>query len=173
MRVSPMIPVAAVALLLAGCGTPMNVREGSLQGERFEVRGSSLDWMEIAYTPRDNDPDIDLPCKLSLYGSGEIVFTTGRSPRVWDDFSQKIDDPDWNDVRQDRRHIGDEAMRSVMQDFINAGIAPPTWGRMTTGEAAKPPMVRIRAKINGKSIFRVTDNRKVVRLVERQLVGFR
>lgn len=173
MQAHKILLLCAVPLLLAGCGTPMNVREGNLKGEHFEVKGSSLDWMEIAYTPRRNDPDIEMPCKLSLYGSGEIVFTTGRSPRVWDDFSQKVDDPNWNDVRQDRRHIDEESMRSLMQDFIDLGIAPPKWGRMTTGEPPKLPRVRIRAKINGKSIFRETDNRKVVRLVERQLVGFR
>ncbi len=151
----------------------MNVRDGELRGNRFPVETSSLDWLEIAYTPRSNDPDFPLACRLSLLGSGEMTYRTGRSPLVWDDFSTKRDDPDWNDIWEARVHIGEQSMTALLQSFVDLGIVPPETARMVAGEPPSPPLVKIRGKIAGKSIYRVVDNRKVVRLVERQLLRFR
>ena len=159
-------------LFASGCAVPQNVREGDLKGRVFTVEESSLDWLEIAYTPRRGDPDFEMPCRLSLFGSGEMVFRTGRSPQVWDDFSTKTGDPDWNDIRIDRRHIGGEAMTELLQSFVDAGVVPSPYVRMTAGDAPKPPMAKIRGKIAGKAIARMVDNRKVVKLVERQLLLF-
>ena len=150
----------------------MNVRDGDLKGRVFPVETSSLDWLEIAYTPRENDPDFAMPCRLSLLGSGEMTFRIGRSPQVWDDFSTKVNDPYWNDIRVDRAHIGDEAMTELLQAFVDAGVVPPLYGRMVPGDAPKPPMVKIRGKIGGKAVARMVDNKKVVKLVERQLLRF-
>lgn len=151
----------------------MNVRDGELQGDRFTVDPSSLDWLEIAYTPRRNDPDFPQTCRLSLLGSGEMTFRTGRSPLVWDDFSTKREDPNWNDIWEDRIHIGEDAMGELLQSFVDLGVVPPKTVRMVSGEPPSPPMVKIRGKIAGKAVYRVVDNRKVVRLVERQLLRFR
>lgn len=169
---SPLLMMLALPLLTTACATPQNVREGTLSGRHFPVAGSSLDWLEISYTPAPNDPDFQMPCRLSLLGSGEMVFRTGRSPQVWDDFSTKIDDPHWNDLRVDRAHIGQDAMTELLQQFVDAGIVPNPYGRMTPGDAPKPPVVSIRGKISGKPIARRVDNRRVVRLVERQLFRF-
>ena len=162
----------ALAAALAGCAVPANVREGSLVGKRFEVRSSSLNWAVIAYTPREGDRDFRFPCRLSLFGSGEIQFRTGRSPLVFDDFSQKIDDPHWNEIVEDRVNVGDEAMRDILQSLVDAGVFHDDWHRVRAGEEPRPPMVRIRAKVDGNETLRVVDNRRVVRIVERLLVPF-
>lgn len=156
-------------LVVAGCTMPANVREGNLKGKQFEVSESSLNWAEIVYTPRPRDPVFRAPCRLTLFGSGEIVFRTGRSPRVIDDFSQKVTSPDWNDYVEDRAHIGDKAMRDVFQQLVDAGVFYDDWHRVSKGEDPKPPMVRVRAKFDGKETLRVVDNRRVVRIVERIL----
>ena len=169
---SVLLPLV-LPLLLAGCVVPMNVRNGDLKGEKFPVETSSLDWLEIAYTPRTNDPDFPLPCRLSLLGSGEMTYYTGRSPRVWDNFSMKREDPNWNDFWEDRIHIGEESMTKLLQSFVDLGVVPPAPARMVTGDPPSPPSVKIRGKISGKTVYRVTDNRKVVRLVERQFSRFR
>lgn len=163
---------AGLGFLSGGCATAQNVREGTLRGQTFEVKTSSLDWLEIAYTPRRGDPDFSMPCRLSLFGSGEMVFRTGRSPQVWDDFSTKVEDPYWNDLRLERAHIGEEAMTKLFQSLVDAGVVPPALGHMKMGDAPKPPMVKIRGKINGKPVARMVDNRTVVTLVERQLFRF-
>ena len=151
---------------------PGNVREGTLPGKQFEVKASSLNWAEIAYTPRAGDRDFHHPCRLSLYGSGEIQFRTGRSPRVFDDFSHKVDDPYWNDIVEDRAHIGEEAMRDVFQELVDAGVFYDDRYRVSKGEEPQPPMVRIRAKFDGNDTMRVVDNRRVVDIVERILSLF-
>lgn len=159
-------------LLLAGCGTPASVREGKLGGEHFTVAGSSLDWLEISYTPLPGDPDFPMPFRLSFFGSGEMVCRSGRSPLVWDDFSTRVDDPNWNDFRIDRIHIGETEMTALMQSMVDAGVVPPAWSRMSAGEMPRPPMVRLRGKISGKAVARQTDNRTVVRIIERQARRF-
>ena len=162
----------AFFILLAGCTIPANVREGTLRGKSFEVKESSLNWAEIIYTPRADDRDLHAPCRLSLFGSGEIAFRTGRSPRVIDDFSHKVTHPYWNDYYEDRTHIGDEAMREVFQQLVDAGIFFDDWHRVSQGEEPKPPIVRIRAKFDGKETLRTVDNRRVVRIVEDLLPTF-
>jgi hypothetical protein len=162
--------VPCLALLAAtGCVVPANVRNGDLNGKQFEVSESSLNWAEIVYTPRKGDPDFRFPCRITLYGSGEVQFRTGRSPLVIDDFSQKVNDPYWNEIVVDRIHIGDEAMRDVFQQLIEAGIFYKDFHRISKGEDPKPPMARIRAKFDGKDTLRVVDNRRVIRIVERIL----
>ncbi len=150
----------------------MNVRDGALEGRKMEISDSSLNWMEIAYFPEPGNPDFRNACKLSLQGSGEIVFKTGRSPQVWDDFSQKFDDPHWNEVFSDRSHIGQEAMRRLFQRFVDLGLYPVEWKRKTPGEEPRPPMVRFRAKLDGENVLRTVDNRRIVRLVEDLLDPF-
>ncbi len=159
-------------LAMAGCAVPSNVREGDLVGKRFEVKTSGLNWAEIAYTPRPNDPDFCFPCRLSLFGSGEIQFRTGRSPQVFDDFSHKVNDPNWNHIVGDRVNIGDEAMRDVFQQLVDAGVFYDEYRRVRPGDEPRPPMVRVRAKVDGNETLRVVDNRRVVRIVERLLPTF-
>lgn len=163
-----LVPCLAL-LAAAGCAVPANVREGNLNGKQFEVKESSLNWAEIVYTPRRGDRDFRNPCRMTLHGSGEIEFRTGRSPLVFDDFSQKVNDPNWNDIVVDRIHIGEEAMRDVFQQLVDAGIFYKDFRRVSKGEEPKPPMARIRAKFDGKDTLRVVDNRRVVRIVERLL----
>ena len=162
--------VACLALLAAaGCIVPANVRDGDLKGKHFEVSDSSLNWAEIVYTPRKGDPDFRYPCRITLFGSGEVQFRTGRSPLVIDDFSQKVNDPYWNEIVMDRVHIGNEAMRDVFQQLVDAGVFYDDWHRVSNGEDPKPPMARIRAKFDGNDTLRIVDNRRVVRIVERVL----
>ena len=151
---------------------PANVREGTLVGKQFEVKESSLNWAEIAYTPATGDPDFRHPCRLSLNGSGEVRFRTGRSPQVFDDFSHKVNDPYWNDLVEDRVHIGEEKMRDFFQQLVDAGVFQEEWRRMSTGDEPRPPMVRIRAKVDGNEALRLVDNRRVVHIVEQLLQPF-
>ena len=166
-----LVPCLAL-LAAAGCAVPANVREGTLVGKQFTVKESSLNWAEIAYTPVPGDPDFRYPCRLSLNGSGEVQFRTGRSPQVFDDFSHKVNDPYWNDLVEDRVHIGEEKMREVFQQLVDAGVFQDDWRRMSAGEEPRPPMARIRAKVDGNQTLRVVDNRRVIRIVEGLLEPF-
>ena len=73
--------VCGALLLLGGCASPVQ-QDGRLRHRQFEVNISALDWLEIGYFPRPDDPRIPSPCRLSFFGTGEIQFKTGRSPQV-------------------------------------------------------------------------------------------
>lgn len=158
----------ACLLLLGGCAWWGGIASADRQ---FPVEISGLDWIEIRYQPRPDDPRFASACHLSLLGSGEIEFRTGRSPRAMDPFSMATEDPRWNDVRTDRRHIGQEEMQELFQELVDAGLFSPK-GRGAPPPAARAPRIRVNARIGRERILKLLDDRRLVAIVERILMNF-
>ncbi len=159
-----------VAAAGSGCLSPVD-DAGRLRHRRIEVSLSGLDWMEISYYPADDNPRIPEACRLSLFGAGEVIFKTGRSPQIWDSFSEDVAHPDWNEVYTDRMHLSREEMREVFQAFVDEGLVPSSWP-IRRAEPIDKPYVRIVAQIGMEKVRRITDNRNLVDLVEAALENF-
>lgn len=145
--------------------------DGRPLAKHFTVDISNLDWVEISYMPRPDDPAFSSGCRLSLAGSGEIEFRTGRSPQVWDDFSSKVDDPHWNEVFADRLHVGQDGMQEIYQQLVDAGLfVRRSAGRRRDDMVA--PFVKLNARIGRERAIRVVSDRRLVRIVERVLANF-
>lgn len=162
--------ILLVAISITGCFSPEDAT-GRLRHRSMQVELSGLDWIEAFYYPTDNDPLIKDPCRLSIFGSGEMIFKTGRSPQIWDSFSTQVDDPNWNDIYSDRLHLSQEEMESIFQEFVDKGLVPQNVYTRSAGEIKKPN-VRFIAQIGREKVRRVTDNVYLVKLVEAVMEEF-
>ena len=164
--------MAGMMLAASGCvGLRGRDTSGVFGARRFPVDISNLDWVEVSYMPRPEDAVFATACRLSLMGSGEIMFRTGRSPQVWDAFSHKVDDPSWNDLYVDRLHIGQKDMQELYQQLVDAGLFPPQFSRRNV-EVGTTPYIRINASIGRATAVRIIDDRKMVRIIEGVLRNF-
>lgn len=163
--------LSLVLILTQGClfpgGSSLFSRDSA---SYFVVEISSLDWIELHYLPRPDDPVFLYPCRLGLFGAGEIEFATGRSKRVTSSFNMEVDSPYWDDLHTDRMHIGQDQMQELFQDFVDAGLFP----RRGTGPPPErsAPLVKVNSRIGRKRTLRITDDRKIVRIVEGILANF-
>ena len=163
---------AALALATSGCAWLTGYDAGGqLAPKLFTVDLSSLDWIEISYFPRDNDPVFALPCRLNLMGSGEIIFQTGRSPRLWDSFSEKVQDPYWDELFTDRMHLERADMQALYQELVDAGLYPLRPSRVRQQEISKP-FARVNGKIHRERVLRIVSERRLIRIIERTLDSF-
>lgn len=167
------ILVAFVSTLTSGCLSPVQ-RDGRLKHQQFKVQASSLDWLEIGYFPHPKSPDILAPCRLSLFGTGEIQFKTGRSPQVWSAFSHEVQHPFWNEVFSDRLHLPSHEIQAVFQEFVDEGVVPPrtALAHKTTRQKVTPPYIQVAGTIGRHKIRLATDNAFLVELVEAALANF-
>ena len=170
MKYIPAFLAVFVAFATTGCLSPVD-STGRLRHRSMEVELSGLDWIEVSYYPADNDPLVKDPCRLSLFGSGEVIFKTGRSPQIWDSFSEQVSDPNWNDVYSDRMHLSQEEMESVFQAFVDEGLIPQKVYTRSAGEVKKP-YVKFAAQVGREKVRRVTDNMYLVVLVQESLENF-
>lgn len=162
---------AALALAgLCGCASLGGGTGWFPAAKTFPVDISNLDWVEVTYVPRPGDPVFERPCRLSLMGSGEVEFRAGRSPQVWDTFSQKIDDPHWNDLFVDRAHLEPAGMQPLYQELVDAGLFPSRWSMER--DTQSPPFIKVNASIGRERAIRFTDDRRLVAIVERVLSRF-
>ena len=165
-----LVLLSLTLLLVSGCASPVQ-EDGRLRHKQFTVELSSLDWIEIAYFPSRTNSLIKNPCRLSLFGSGEVEFQTGRSPQLWSAFSDKVDDPYWNDLFKDRMHLSPDEMQSVYQAFVDEGIVPK--GSFTLKEEnVKPPYIKVSAQIGREKVRMATDNPRLIQLVEDAMQNF-
>lgn len=162
--------VLFTAIVMTGCLSPED-NTGRLRHRSVNVELSGLDWIEVSYYPIDNDPLVKDPCRLSIFGSGEVVFKTGRSPQIWDSFSAQVEDPNWNDVFSDRIHLSQEEMELVFQAFVDEGLIPQRVYTRAAKEVEKP-YVKFAAQVGREKVRRVTDNKFLVALVEEALENF-
>ncbi len=161
---------ALSTILTSGCLSPLD-SSGRLTHKEVTVELSSLDWIEIAYFPASEDPLVKGPCRLSLFGVGEVMFKTGRSPQLWDSFSDKVSDPYWNELFSDRMHLARDEMQTVFQAFVDEGLIPK-YSFTRKVEDLKPPYVNISAQVGRDKIRMATDNPHLVQLVEDSLYNF-
>ncbi len=159
---------ALAAMLCLALGGGCSSWSGVPDAVQFDVSISNLDWVEIAYLPAPGESLFRQPCRLSLMGSGEIEFRTGRSPRLWDAFSNAVEDPHWNDLYEDRRHIGQERMQALYQQLVDAGLFPRYSRHLMTLDGSGPG-IRINAQIGRERTIRLTDDPRIVRVVEQTL----
>ena len=156
------VVLAAGALAAAGCSSVD--ADGRLRHKQFEVRGSGLDWLEIAYEPADGDPRFPHSVRLSLVGSGKVEMKCGPSPQVTDPFSQDHGNPHWNDLVKETVVFTPDEMREAFQTFVDEGL-------VATSPAPDPsrlerPFVEYAGTVNTEKFRYRTDNARIVSLVE-------
>lgn len=161
------------ALCNSGCITAMQ-GDGKLRHSSFEVDISELDWLEILYTPAENDREILLPCRLSFFGVGHVDFKTGKSPKFWKETSTDTANPDWGSYYTDRVTIGREEMERVFQAFVDEGVVPPPYMLVSRDVVSSEANARVSIKgIIGFKEFRLTtDNKYIVGVTEEALENF-
>ncbi len=161
------------ALCNSGCITAMQ-GDGKLRHSSFEVDISELDWLEILYTPAENDRKILLPCRLSFFGVGHVDFKTGKSPKFWKETSTDTANPDWGSYYTDRVTIGREEMERVFQAFVDEGVVPPPYMLVSRDVVSSEANARVSIKgIIGFKEFRLTtDNKYIVGVTEEALENF-
>jgi len=173
LRWSARILTACLLVISSGCAALRGYdSDGRPKSRQFQVNLSGLDWMEISYMPAAGDPLFSNSCRLSLYGSGEIIFLTGRSPKVWDSFSSKVDDPHWTEIFEDRLHVPQDDMQAVYQQLVDAGLVTVRAGSRFHREDLRPPFVKFNGRIDRERVIRITDDRRLVRIIERILQNF-
>lgn len=165
--------VLTFALCNSGCITAMQ-GDGKLRHSSFEVDISELDWLEILYTPAENDREILLPCRLSFFGVGHVDFKTGKSPKFWKETSTDTANPDWGSYYTDRVTIGREEMERVFQAFVDEGVVPPPYMLVSRDVVSSEANARVSIKgIIGFKEFRLTtDNKYIVGVTEEALENF-
>lgn len=112
----------ALALFTAGCSAVDS--EGRLRHKQFDLEIMGIDWLTILYHPKEGSSRFPHPVRIELYGNGAIVVKTGPSPLVLDDFSADYQNPAWNKIAEDRKHLSQADMQTIMQTFINEGVIP-------------------------------------------------
>ena len=175
MKISAAISALALSMtiLLSGCAFLKPVdKDGRIIHKQFEVEVSGLDWLEMVYFPAPNDPEIRNICRLSIYGTGERVFRTGRSPRLADSFSDAVGDPYWNDYFSDRIHLDREEIQEVFQIFVDEGIVPKNQRRVSK-QPYRKPYITAAAQIGNEKVRLLTDNKYLVQLAEEAIENFR
>ncbi len=161
----------SITLLSAGCISPVD-QDGYLKHKDITVSLSDLDWIEIAYFPDTETSDIQDPCRLSFFGTGQVEFRIGRSPQIWSDFATNFDHPDWNDITVDRMHLSKSEMTDVFQTFIDNGLIPSDMARFTKSAELTTPYIKVLGSIGFEKFKRVTDNKYLVELTEDALSNF-
>ena len=156
------IVLAVSALAAAGCASVD--ADGRLRHKQFEVRGSGLDWIEIAYEPAEGDARFPHPVRLSLVGSGKVEMKCGPSPQVSDPFSQDFRNPHWNDLVKDSVAFTPDEMREAFQTFVDEGLVATA--RAPDPKRLKRPFIEYAGTVNTEKFRYRTDNGRLVTLVE-------
>ncbi|MBQ9726067.1 MAG: hypothetical protein IJV65_01000 [Kiritimatiellae bacterium] len=154
----------AAPALLAAAGCASVDSEGRLRHRQFAVKGSGLDWLEVAYEPAPGDERFPYPVRLSFAGSGRLEMKTGPSPQIADPFSQDYRNPRWNDLVSDSVMFEPDEMKAAFQQLVDEGLvakAPAPDARKL-----KRPYVNYAGTINLEKFRYLTDNARLVRLFE-------
>ncbi|MBR0057437.1 MAG: hypothetical protein IJP66_08930 [Kiritimatiellae bacterium] len=141
---------ALCAVALAGCSL---FRDKS----PVTVGDSQLNWLNVRYHPANGTA----PCYINIVGVGSVEFRQGRSPLVFDSFSQDYDNPLWGDIAEEKLGVTPAQARWMMQLFMDAGLATEH-KRMKSLSAkersdASAGIATISAKLDGK-VYRVRTN---------------
>ena len=103
-----------------------------MREDRFIVRPSSLDYLQIIRTHLPHGANRPETLRLDLTGSGYLQLTAGRSERVRTGFWQESASPEWSDWRRDYVVLSPARTLAYFQAFVNAGVfdkpprRPPT-----------------------------------------------
>ena len=168
LRRKTRLSVVLAAGLLAASGCASVDAEGRLRHKQFEVRGSGLDWLEVAYEPAPGDARFPYPVRLSFVGSGKLEMKSGPSPQVEDPFSQDYRNPHWNDLVKETVTFTPDEMKEAFQTLVDEGLvatpSPPAPDRL------KRPFIQYAGTINTEKFRYRTDNPRLVGWIEAALV---
>ncbi len=93
-----------------------------MREDRFIVRGSQLDYLQIVRTHLPHGAEHPQTMRLDLTGSGYLQLTAGRSERVRSGFWQESDSPHWSDWRRDYVVLSQARTLAYFQTFVNTGV---------------------------------------------------
>ena len=163
LRISHCVPRLAAAALCAALSGCALFREKPLT----EVNDSQLNWIQVRYHPAAEGAK---PCSLNIVGVGSVEFRQGRSPLVFNSFSQDVDNPLWGDISEEKLGVTPAQAQWMMQLFVDAGLPQEAkrMGKLTKEERenAAAGIAIISAKLNGK-MFRVnTNNPEIIGVVD-------
>lgn len=132
-----------------------------------EVNDSQLNWLFARYHPASPEAK---PLSLNIVGVGSVEFKQGRSPLVFQPFSQDVDNPLWGDITEEKLGVTPAQARWMMQLFVDAGLT--TEGsrlrllpKKEEVEIEKGIAV-ITAKLNGKLVKVRTANPEIISVIE-------
>ena len=108
------VALIGLAIVAVGCR--------SLREDRFVVRPSSLDYLQIVRTQIPHGAERPETLRLDLTGSGYLQLTAGRSERVRTGFWQESQSQDWGDWRRDYVVLSPARTLAYFQAFVNAGV---------------------------------------------------
>lgn len=154
------LALALAAFMASGCAL---FREKPLT----EVNDSQLNWLNVRYHPASKDKK---PCCLNIVGVGSVEFKQGRSPLVFNSFSQDVGNPLWGDIEEEKLGVTPEQARWIMQLFVDAGLMDEAsrmkkLARSDLGKAESGIAI-IAAKLNGKQVRVATNSQPLIDTVE-------
>ena len=154
------LALAVAALAFLGCAL---FREKPLT----EVNDSQLNWLQVRYHPAGAERK---PCYVNIVGVGSVEFKQGRSPLVFNPFSQDVENPLWGDIVEEKLGVTPAQARWIMQLFVDAGLMTESarmkgLARADRGKA-EGGIAIIAAKLNGKDVRVATNNPALIDTVE-------
>ena len=161
MKKTALLALATASLLLSGC---------ALFQEKpvTEVNDSQLNWMVVRYHPADQQRK---PCFINILSVGSIEFRQGRSPLVFDSFSQDVDNPLWGDIESEKLGVTPDQARWILQLFVDAGLTTESrrMRRLSSAEKGKTEsgIAIFTAKLNNKKYHTATNSPKLIDTLER------
>lgn len=162
--------VAVAAAACSGCLSPVD-SSGRLKHKDYTYEPSGLDYVEFIYAPAKNDARFPAPVRIYMSAGGTITVKHGKSPLVLDEMSTAYDDPDWNNIREERIAVSREEFAEIVQAFINEGLVPNDW-RGRARDPQLPPVVRYAGKLHFEKFSEITDNKYMVGTVEDFLFSY-
>lgn len=132
-----------------------------------EVNDSQLNWVRVNYHPADKSRK---PCSLNIIGVGSVEFREGRSPLVFNSFSQDVENPLWGDIEQEKLGVTPEQARWMMQLFVDAGLTREST-RLKNAvkrdrERAEDGIALFSAKLNNTNYKVATNNPELIGTLE-------
>lgn len=158
-RALPLLAVACVAMLFTGCAL-------FAKKPLKQVNDSQLNWLTVRYHPAGTSVK---PSSINIVGVGSVEFKQGRSPLVFNSFSQDVDNPLWGDITEEKLGVTPAQARWMMQLFVDAGLTTEA-KRMRTipaneREKAENGIAIITAKLNGKVFRARTNNPEIIDVI--------
>lgn len=171
-NITLLLSLLALAFSASGCLSPVD-SNGRIHHKQFDVSISSLDWINIGYFPEETDLEIFLPCRMSISGAGYIEFFIGRSPRVWNAFSDDVNNPYWNHIVSGQRSVDTATIQNIFQTYVDEGIFPRNWiidKKLSSN--IKAPYIKAHASVGFFTSGIVTDNKNLVDVTKEILLNF-
>lgn len=132
-----------------------------------EVNDSQLNWLCVRYHPASEKVK---PIYINIVGVGSVEFKQGRSPLVFEPFSQNVDSPLWGDIYEEKLGVRPDQARWMMQLFVDAGLVTETkrMRRLVNSMTADASngIASITAKLNGKLLKVRTTNPDIISVIE-------